>query len=92
MQRPVEVALYGGLVAGELGEGVRAVGVPYEGQTELRRVRVPYILVELPGEYAGLHPSEAAHSPEEGGDPVHEKVLEISDGLQLASQAFAQLD
>ena len=37
----VEAALYAGLVTGELGEGVRAVAVPYEGQTELRRVRIP---------------------------------------------------
>src|SRR5215203_6019041 len=41
----IEAALYRGLVAGELGEGVRAVAVPYERQTELRHLRTPHISV-----------------------------------------------
>ena len=55
VQRPIEAPLHGGLVAGELGEGVRAVAVPYEGQTERRQVRIPPISVGFLNEYACLH-------------------------------------
>jgi hypothetical protein len=39
--------------------------------------------VELPGENAGLDPAKATEPPVGGNDPIDEKVLEPSDGLQL---------
>ena len=47
--------------------------------------------IELPGEYAGLDPTQAPEPPVGGNDPVDEEVLKLSDGLQLISQAFTQL-
>jgi hypothetical protein len=51
----LEAPLHGGLVALELGEGVRAVAVPDEGEAERRRILVDHTPVALLGEYAGLH-------------------------------------
>src|SRR5215208_8161710 len=86
----VEAALYAGLVTGELGEGVRAVAVPYEGQTELRRVRIPHISVGFLNEYACLHPAQSPKPPVGGDDPIDEEVLQLSDRLKLGPQVFVQ--
>jgi hypothetical protein len=87
VQRPVEAPFYGGLVARELGEGVqlgegvRAAGVPYKGQTERRRIvdasgpsHPVARLVALSGEYADFRPPEPAWSSTEGGSPVRENI------------------
>jgi hypothetical protein len=87
----VEAALYAGLVTGELGEGVRAVAVPYEGQTELRRVRIPHVPVGFLNEYACLHPAQSPKPPVGGDDPIDEEVLQLSDRLKLGPQVFVQL-
>src|SRR5215203_6937021 len=87
----VEAALYAGLVTGELGEGVRAVAVPYEAQTEHRRVRIPHISVGFPNEYACLHPPQPPKPPVGGDDPIDEEVLQLSDRLKLGPQVFVQL-
>lgn len=62
VQRFIEAPLHGGLVAGELEEGVCAVAVPYEGQTERRRVRIPLISVGFLNEYACLQPGLIAET------------------------------
>src|SRR5829696_5993311 len=87
----VEAALNAGLVTGELGEGVRAVAVPYEGQTERRRVRTPHISVGFPNEYACLHPAQSPKPPVGGDDPIDEEVLQLSDRLKLGPQVFVQV-
>jgi hypothetical protein len=40
VQRPVDLPLYSGLVTGELGEGVRFVGVPDEGSAKRGGLRI----------------------------------------------------
>jgi hypothetical protein len=91
VQRLVEAPLHRGLVAGELGEGVRAVAIPYEGQTERRRIRIPHISVGFLNEYARLHSAQSPKPPEEGSDPVREEALKLTDGLQLSPQASGEL-
>src|SRR5829696_9022366 len=87
----VEAALYAGFVTGELGEGVRAVAVPYERQTERIRVQIPHISVGLLHEYACLHPAQSPKPPVGGDDPIDEEVLQLSDRLKLGPQVFVQL-
>src|SRR5215208_1428970 len=90
VQSFVEAALYAGLVTGELGEGVRAVAVPYEGQTQLRRLRIPHIPVGFLHKYACLHPAQSPKPPVGGDDPIDEEVLQLSDRLKLGPQVFVK--
>jgi hypothetical protein len=83
VQGLVEISLYGGLVARELGKGVCAVRVQMRARSSADASWLLISLWPLRGEYPGLHVPQAPEPPEKGGDALHKSGLQLNYWLQL---------
>ena len=94
VQGPKVASLNRGLVARELGEGVRSVSIPDKAHTKCGGIWFTVGVSgetrgELSDQYASLYAVQTTQPRMSSIDPVHKRALQLFYGLQLIPEALA---